>query len=257
MENYIVFKCKMCGGTLEVTDGTSIAECPYCGARQTLPKRSDEITTDIYDRAEHNKKSHTSESPTPPTSPSLANTADTPLAQKPASTPPHRAGRRTALYVTQGAIIAALYVALTELSTLMWLSSGVIQFRISEALCVLPAFTPAAIPGLFIGCLISNLLAGGIPLDIILGSVATLIGAAGAYPLRRCRWLIPLPTVIANVLIVPPILKYAYGLPFAFGTHSALPFFMLTVGAGEVVCAYILGIALYSALLPHRKKLFL
>ena len=165
--------------------------------------------------------------------------------------------RRTALYITQGAVIAALYVALTELSTLVGLSSGVIQFRISEALCVLPAFTPAAIPGLFIGCLISNLLAGGIPLDVIFGSVATLIGAVGAYLLRRCRWLVPLPTVLANVLIVPPILKYAYGIEYAFGTHSALPFFMLTVGIGEVVCAYILGIALYSALFPHRKKLFL
>lgn len=165
--------------------------------------------------------------------------------------------RRAALYITQGAVIAALYVVLTELATLAGLSSGAIQFRISEALCVLPAFTPAAIPGLFIGCLISNLLAGGIPLDIIFGAVATLIGAIGAFLLRRCRWLIPLPTVIANVLIVPPILKYAYGVPYAFGTHSALPFFMLTVGIGEVVCAYILGIALYSALFPHRKKLFL
>lgn len=246
MENDIVFKCKMCGGTLEVTDGASIAKCPYCGARQTLPKRSDE-------------KSHTNENatPHPQTPPSPADTTGMPPLQKPASkAAPLTKKRRTTLYITQGAIIAALYVALTELSTLVGLSSGAIQFRISEALCVLPAFTPAAIPGLFIGCLISNLLAGGIPLDIIFGAVATLIGAVGAYLLRHCRWLTPLPTVIANVLIVPPILKYAYGVPYAIGTHSALPFFMLTVGAGEVVCAYILGIALYSALLPHRKKLF-
>lgn len=180
------------------------------------------------------------------------NTASSAVPAVPAATKQ----RRAALYVTQGAVIAALYVALTELSTLVGLSSGAIQFRISEALCILPAFTPAAIPGLFVGCLISNLLAGGIPLDIIFGAVATLIGAAGAYLLRRCRWLVPLPTVIANVLIVPPILKYAYGVPYAIGTHSALPFFMLTVGIGEVVCAYILGTALYSALFPHRKKLF-
>ena len=246
MENDIVFKCKMCGGTLEVTDGASIAKCPYCGARQTLPKRSDE-------------KSHTNEkaTPHPQTPPSSADTTGMPPMQKPISkAEPLTKKRRTTLYITQGAIIAALYVALTELSTLVGLSSGAIQFRISEALCVLPAFTPAAIPGLFVGCLISNLLAGGIPLDIIFGAVATLIGAAGAYLLRRCRWLVPLPTVIANVLIVPPILKYAYGVPYAIGTHSALPFFMLTVGIGEVVCAYILGIALYSALFPHRKKLF-
>ena len=204
------------------------------------------------------KDPNQSESPTPQTSLSPAGTADTPPAQKPApKAAPLTKKRRTTLYITQGAIIAALYVALTELSTLVGLSSGAIQFRISEALCVLPAFTPAAIPGLFIGCLISNLLAGGIPLDIIFGAVATLIGAIGAFLLRRCRWLVPLPTVIANVLIVPPILKYAYGVPYAIGTHSALPFFMLTVGIGEVVCAYILGIALYSTLLPHRKKLFL
>ena len=193
--------------------------------------------------------------------PDKGNTPQTPLphaADNPPETSPtpKMRGHRTALYVTQGAVVAALYVALTELSTLMGLSSGVIQFRISEALCVLPAFTPTAIPGLFIGCLISTLLAGGIPLDIIFGAVATLIGAAGAYLLRRCRWLVPLPTVLANILIVPPILKYAYGVPYAFGTHSALPFFMLTVGAGEVVCAYILGIALYAALYPHRKSLF-
>ena len=204
------------------------------------------------------KDPNQSESPTPQTSLYPAGTADTPPAQKPAlKTAPLTKKRRAALYITQGAVIAALYVVLTELATLAGLSSGVIQFRISEALCVLPAFTPAAIPGLFIGCLISNLLAGGIPLDIIFGAVATLIGAIGAFLLRRCCWLIPLPTVIANVLIVPPILKYAYGIPYAFGTHSALPFFMLTVGIGEVVCAYILGIALYSALFPHRKKLFL
>lgn len=247
MENDIVFKCKMCGGTLEVTDGTSIAKCPYCGARQTLPKRSDE-------------KSHTNENatPHPQTPPSPEDTTGMPPMQKPVSkAEPLTKKRRAALYIAQGAVIAALYVVLTELATLAGLSSGAIQFRISEALCVLPAFTPAAIPGLFIGCLISNLLAGGIPLDIIFGAVATLIGAIGAFLLRRCRWLVPLPTVIANVLIVPPILKYAYGVPYAIGTHSALPFFMLTVGIGEVVCAYILGIALYSALFPHRKKLFL
>ena len=165
--------------------------------------------------------------------------------------------KKNTMNTVWGAVIAAAYIALTFISNIFGLAYGPIQFRISEALCILPAFTPAAIPGLFVGCLISNLLAGGIPLDIIFGAVATLIGAAGAYLLRRCRWLVPLPTVIANVLIVPPILKYAYGVPYAIGTHSALPFFMLTVGIGEVVCAYILGIALYSALFPHRKKLFL
>ena len=148
------------------------------------------------------KDPNQSESPTPQTSLSPAGTADTPPAQKPVSkAEPLTKKRRAALYITQGAVIAALYVVLTELATLAGLSSGAIQFRISEALCVLPAFTPAAIPGLFIGCLISNLLAGGIPLDIIFGAVATLIGAIGAFLLRRCRWLIPLPTVTAKAYL--------------------------------------------------------
>jgi uncharacterized membrane protein len=158
--------------------------------------------------------------------------------------------QKKTLFLTQGAIIAALYVALTELATLAGLSSGVIQFRISEALCILSAFTPATIPALFIGCLIANLLAGGIPLDIVLGAVASLLGAAGGYLLRKHWYLVPLPTVIANILIVPPVLKFAYGF------EGALPYFMLTVGVGEVVCAYVGGILLWFILKPYRKKLF-
>lgn len=154
------------------------------------------------------------------------------------------------LFIAQGAIIAALYVALTELASFAGLSSGVIQFRISEALCILSVFTPAAVPALFVGCLISNFLAGGIPLDIIFGAIATLLGAAGGYLLRRRWYLAPLPTVVANVLIVPPILKYAYGV------EGALPYFMLTVGVGELVCAYAGGILLYLLLRRHAGKLF-
>lgn len=163
--------------------------------------------------------------------------------------------RRYALLLTQGAVVAATYVVLTWVSSLCGLAGGVIQFRISEALCVLPAMLPPAIPGLFIGCLLSNLLTGAILPDILCGALATLLGAVGAYLLRRRPLLVPLPTVVANVLAVPPILKYAYGIPYAFGAYSALPFFMLTVGIGEITCAYILGLLLYRALDPHRSAI--
>lgn len=162
------------------------------------------------------------------------------------------ARRRYARFLTQGAVVAAAYVVLTWVSSFCGLAGGAIQFRLSEALCVLPAMLPAAIPGLFIGCLLSNLLTGAILLDVLCGAFATLLGAVGAYLLRRYPLFIPIPTVVANVLAVPPILKYAYGISYAFGSYSALPFFMLTVGIGEVACAYILGLMLYRALDPHR-----
>ena len=159
--------------------------------------------------------------------------------------------RKNLLYVTQGALIAALYVVVTEISTLMGLSSSVIQFRISEALCILVAFTPSAIPALGIGCFIANIFAGGVPMDIFLGSLASLLGAYFGRLLRRWWYLVPLPTVVANVLLIPPVLKFTYGF------EGALPFFMLTVGIGEIVCAYIGGLLLYTAIRPHANKLFL
>ena len=152
--------------------------------------------------------------------------------------------------VTIGAAIAALYVLLTELSALMGLASGVIQFRLSEALCVLSVFTPVAAPALAVGCLLANALAACIPIDIVLGSVATLLGALGGRLLRRLPYLAPLPTVVANVLLVPPVLKYFYAF------DGAYPFFCLTVGIGEVVCAWGGGILLYLALKPHKDRLF-
>ena len=85
------------------------------------------------------------------------------------------------IYTTRGALIAAIYVALTAIASAVGLSSGAIQFRISEALCILPIFMPEAVPGLFIGCLISNVLSGCVVWDVIFGSLATLIGASLYY----------------------------------------------------------------------------
>ena len=151
-----------------------------------------------------------------------------------------------AAYITRGALVAALYVALTYLASILGLASGVIQFRISEALCVLPIFMPEAILGLTIGCFLSNLLTGALFWDVLFGSVATLNGALGAYALRKMPkkliWIATIPTVMANAIIVPFLLIYAYGV------SGGYLFFMLTVGLGEIVCAGIGGTLLYYSL---------
>ena len=106
------------------------------------------------------------------------------------------------LFLAQSAMIAAIYVVLTVI--LAPFSYGEVQVRVSEALTILPVFTPAAIPGLFVGCLISNILGGCILPDIIFGSIATLLGACFTYLLRnRNKFLAPLPPIISNILIVP------------------------------------------------------
>ncbi|MBD8958954.1 MAG: QueT transporter family protein [Clostridiales bacterium] len=157
---------------------------------------------------------------------------------------------RNLRFLCRGALVAALYVVLTWLCALVGLDKGVIQLRLSEALCVLPAFTGAAVPGLFVGCLLANLLTGSALPDVVFGSLATLIGALGAYLLCRRKWLVPLPTVLANALIIPFVLRFAYG------AEGTIPYFMLTVGAGEVISAYICGMLLYAALVRQKAQLF-
>ena len=149
--------------------------------------------------------------------------------------------------LARAGMIAALYVVLTYLSFLVGLSSGAIQFRISEALCILPAFFPEAIPALFFGCALANLLTGSAIWDIVFGSLATLLGAFGTYLLRNTKkkWLLSLPTVLANMLIVPAVIILTSG---ADGGFASYPYFALTVGIGEVVCAGILGTLLFYTL---------
>lgn len=148
--------------------------------------------------------------------------------------------------ITQAAIIAALYVVLTFVANAMGLASGAIQIRLSEALTILPYFTPAAIPGLFVGCLLSNILVGGALFDIIFGSIATLLGALGTYLLRKSKWLTPIPPILSNTIIIPLVLIYAYGV------QDALPYLMLTVGIGEVISAGLLGMILLKSLEKHK-----
>ncbi len=139
------------------------------------------------------------------------------------------------LFLCRGALVAALYVALTFLSRLLGLDSGAIQVRFSEMLCILPIFMPSSILGLTVGCFISNLLVGAHWLDILIGPMATLIGAFGTYLLRRIKWLAPLPAVLSNTLIIPLVLSFAYGV------EEAIPLLMLTVGIGEIISIYGLG----------------
>jgi len=155
-------------------------------------------------------------------------------------------------YLAQAGIIAALYVVFTLIANAAGLASGVIQVRISEALTVLPFFTPAAIPGLFLGCLVSNIIGGCVIWDIIFGSLATLLGALGTYAIRKKLpdWCAAIPPILANTLIVPFVLSYAYEVP------DSIPFLMLTVGAGEVISCGILGILLLKLLKPHRNVIF-
>ena len=114
--------------------------------------------------------------------------------------------------LTLASTIAALYGVLTLLSRLFGLDSGVIQVRFSEALCILPIFTPAAIPGLFVGCLLSNILAGGVIWDVIFGSIATLLGAIGTRFLRKKPYLAVIPPILANAIIVPFVLRNQNGV---------------------------------------------
>jgi uncharacterized membrane protein len=156
------------------------------------------------------------------------------------------------LFLTQAAMIAALYVVLTLLANSLGLASQAIQVRFSEALTILPYFTPAAIPGLFVGCFISNAVTGCLPLDIVFGSIATLLGAFGTYFLRKFKWAAPLPPIIANTIIVPFVLVYVYEA----GPLKSLPFFFATVGAGEIISCGILGMFLLFALQKYRHQIF-
>ena len=153
------------------------------------------------------------------------------------------------LFIAQAAIIAAIYVALTYVFAPF--SFREIQVRISEALTILPVFTPAAIPGLFVGCLLGNILGGAVLPDVICGSLATLIGAFFTWKLRKAHpFLAPIPPILANTLIVPFVLRYAYQVMLP------IPLMMLTVCIGEVISCGILGLLLYYALRRHKTAIF-
>lgn len=151
--------------------------------------------------------------------------------------------------LAQGAMIAAIYVILTYLfEPISFGKTNAVQFRISELLTILPAFTPAAIPGLFVGCLIGNLMGGGAVIDIILGSVTTLLAAFGTYFLRKNRFLAVLPPIILNGLIVGGYLPVVYGIPMPIWLSMAC------VAAGEILICGIGGLLFWYLL--DRTKIF-
>ncbi len=152
-------------------------------------------------------------------------------------------------FMCHAALIAALYVALTMLSGVLGLASGAIQVRVSEALCVLPFFTPAAVPGVTLGCLIYNIIGSGNILDIVFGTLATLIGAIGARLLRKWKWTVTIPTIAANTIIIPFVLKYGFML------EDSILFFVVTIFIGEFIAAGVIGTVLLFALNKRFPKL--
>lgn len=145
--------------------------------------------------------------------------------------------------LTYAAIIAALYVILSYLSHLLGIASGAVQVRISEALTVLPFFTPSAVSGLTVGCLITNLVTGCAPWDTVFGTLATLLGGLGTYLLRkRSPYLSPLPPILANTVIIPLVLAKVYGV------GTPVPLLALSVFAGEFIACGVLGMILHKAL---------
>lgn len=150
-------------------------------------------------------------------------------------------------HLAQSGIIAAVYAALTLLFSP--LSFGLSQLRVSEGLCILPHFTPAAVPGLFLGCVIANIFGGFGLLDIVCGSLATLFAAYATYKIKN-KWLVPLPAVLANAVIVGAELAYLMNVPF---WQAALG-----VGAGQAISCYVIGMPLLFALekLQQKRNLF-
>ena len=152
-------------------------------------------------------------------------------------------------FLASAGIIAAVYIALTFVFAPI--SFGEVQLRVAEALTILPVFTPAAVPGLFVGCLLGNLLGGAVLPDVIFGSLATLVGADFTRKLRFAKpWMATIPPVVANTLVVPFVLKFAYGVDLP------IPFMMLTVCAGEILSCTVLGLVLYYGLEKRRTAVF-
>ncbi len=172
---------------------------------------------------------------------------------------------RTARCITRAAVIAAIYALLTRL---IWgFGSGAVQLRVSEAMCVLPLIFPEAVPGLFVGCLVANILGGAHIADIIFGSLATLAAAfltmKTGYKLPSVKssryWLAVSFPVIFNALITGTVVWACYGFT-GFGiaenrTWQYLPITMLTVGAGELISVFVLGTLFYTALQKLSKDI--
>lgn len=165
--------------------------------------------------------------------------------------------KKTTRYLITAALIAAAYAALTYAAAAVNLAYGAVQFRFSEAMCMLAAFTPAAIPGLTLGCFLGNLTSTLGWFDWVFGSLATLLAAVCTYLTRKVTVkgfpvLGPLFATVFNAVIVGAELTLIFGGSSEEATISVFLFNALTVGAGELVVCYGLGIPLYAAI-DHAK----
>ena len=157
--------------------------------------------------------------------------------------------------LTLSAMVAAIYFVLSYFGSIFGLTYGPVQCRFAEALCVLPFLFPSTIPGLFVGCLLTNLMSTVGPLDIVLGSLATLIGAVLTAKMPN-RYLAPLPPVICNGVIVGAMIAW-YEVGFGPAFWGAFAFNGLSVAVGELLACYILGSILLYALprVPYLRRM--
>ena len=155
--------------------------------------------------------------------------------------------------LTLAAMVAALYAVMSYFGNIFGLTFGPIQFRFAEALTVLPFLFPSTVPGLFVGCLITNLLSPFGPLDVVAGSLATLLAAVWTARVKS-RWLAPLPPVICNAVLVGFTISWAEAGGFTAALPAAWAYNGLTVGLGELGACYVLGLLLLRAL--PRFKVF-
>ncbi len=151
---------------------------------------------------------------------------------------------KTQLLALNG-VIAAAYAALTLVASALNLAYGPVQFRFSEALTVLPFLFPGTWPGIFVGCLVANLLSPYGPLDIVIGSLASLLAAVLTEKTDRA-WLAPLPPVLCNMVLVGGMLAW-YEVGFTAQFPALFAVNALWVGIGEAAVCYVLGILLLRA----------
>lgn len=152
----------------------------------------------------------------------------------------------TAQKLTLAAVIAAAYAALTLGASVFGVAYGPFQMRVSEALTVLPWLFPGTSLGLFVGCLAANLLSPYGVVDIVCGSLATLIAALWTERVKH-KWLAPLPPVLCNMVIIGGMIAW-YEVGFGAGFFSVFAFNAAWVGLGELCSCYLLGGLLLKAL---------
>ncbi len=153
-------------------------------------------------------------------------------------------------FLCRTSLIAALYVLLTSISAAVGLSSGPVQLRLSEALCFFAVFTPAAVPGVALGCFVSNILTACPLWDIVLGTLASLIGMIGCRALRKFPYLAAALYALANIVAIPLLQAYVYSV------EEALPLLFLFAAVGELLAVYGAGVPIYLTLKKHENLIF-